>query len=405
MQEIQFVHCDFVYCDDQKGRAGSTRLFQPSRRVKPAPRPALGVSGEAKSHRAAMYCFALVPWVGVSACGAESPAATSTEGGRGVIRCTVPTPRNWERDGVVEAFKTAGELSGWVCLPDQVEWWHAAGKGYRSAKVFQSQRWQNVLLGDNPAGRTRVFIQLDPYPPPRHGTLAAKLPSALKAQTFASPAVREAFVTEAVARVRWYDAQYVCLAMEINAYYEQQPADFDNFVSLFAEAREAIKKIKPDAVVFVSFQYEQLLGRFGGIAGQTVHEPHWELLEKFEPHQDAVGISSYPLASMTPPRFGDPKDLPDNYYSRIAKHTDKPIVFCELGWPSGKKYGGSEESQAQFLRRFGDLTSELDLVLVNYFFLYDTKGYGSVFDSMGLLDASGRPRKGFHVWKTLWSGN
>lgn len=337
--------------------------------------------------------------------GAAAPVPESVGGQRRVIRCTVPTPKNWERDSVIQAFHTAGELSGWVSLPDAVEWWGATGKGFENTKVYQAQRWQNVLLRERLSDPIQVLVQLDPYPPPRRGTLASKLPRALKGQAFGAPAVRSGFIEEAVARVRWYNAKYVCLAMEVNAYHEQQPDDFDNFVSLFAETREAIKKIRPEAVVFVSMQYEQLLGRFGGIAGQKVHEPQWELLEKLEPHQDAVGISSYPLASMKPVRFGDPNDLPDDYYSRIAEHTEKPIIFTELGWSSDKKYGSSEKRQAEFLRRFEKLTRGLDLLMVNYFFLYDTKGYGSVFDSMGLLDKSGRPKEAMSVWKSLWSGS
>jgi hypothetical protein len=141
------------------------------------------------------------------------------------------------------------------------------------------------------------------------------------------------------------------------------------------------------------------------LAGQTVHEPHWELLYKFDPHQDAVGLSSYPMASMNPVTFGDPKDLPDDYYSRVAEHTKKPIVFAELGWSSDQKYGGSEASQAAFLRRFETLTRSLDLRLVNWITLYDGSTFGPPFDTMGLLDSSGKAKDAFHVWKQLWPGN
>ncbi len=320
----------------------------------------------------------------------------------GAIRSTVPTSKNWESDSIIEAFLTADELGGWISIPDPVEWWYALGKDAQTSKVFQDSQWQNYLLREN---NTEIFIQLDPYGSPRQGTLSSKLPDELAGSTFASPAIREAFVREAVARVEWYQPRYVCLAMEINAYYEQQPEDFDHFVSLFAEARQAIKDVSPEAIVFVSFQYEQLLGRFGGEAGQIIHEPHWKLLEKFEPYQDAVGLSSYPMESMDPVNFGDPRNLPDDYYSRVAEHTEKPIVFAELGWSSDRKYGGSKASQAAFLQRFETLTSGLDLRLVNWIALYDGSTFGPPFETMGLLDNRGRPKNAFQVWKELWSGN
>ncbi len=316
-------------------------------------------------------------------------------GTRDVIRCTVPTPRNWHQDNVLGAYRTACQLSGWVCLPDPIEWWAATDGGYQQSKVFQAQQWQNALLRENNA---QVFIQLDPYRPPRTGPLASRLPPQLHNMSFASPAVRKAFTEEAVVRTRWFNAKYICLAMEIDAYHEQQPGDFDNFVSLFAETRAAIKRVSPDAVVFVSFQYEQLLGRFAAVTGRPGHKPQWNLIEKFEQYQDAVGISSYPQLG----GIKDPKKLPDDYYSRIARHTRKPIIFTELGWSTAAKYGGSEATQAEFLRRFDHTTRTLDLALVNYFMLHDTDVFGEFFKPMGLIDASGKPREALAVWKRLW---
>ncbi len=46
-------------------------------------------------------------------------------------------------------------------------------------------------------------------------------------------------------------------------------------------------------VVFVSFQYEQLLGLFGGQGNLRKHAPQWGLFRLFEPETDAIGISSY----------------------------------------------------------------------------------------------------------------
>lgn len=318
-----------------------------------------------------------------------------------VLRASVPTPCDVKKqESVLDAYRTAASLGGCISLPDPLEWWHAEGREFGATRLGAASRWQTVVARQ---GKGEIFVQLDPYPPPRVGPFSDKLPAALKGQDFGSQRVREAFIAEAVARVQAYEARFVCLAMEINAYYEQHPDDFDNFVSLFAEARREIRKIRPDAIVFVSFQYEQLLGRFGGKAGMTVHEPHWELLEKFEPHADAVGISSYPWASFEPIRYGSPADLPADYYSRLAEHTKKPIVFAELGWSTDPKYGGSEESQAEFLRRFEKMTEPLDLRLVNYFILNDTPIFGPVFESMGLYDRTGKPKPALKVWQRLWT--
>ncbi len=311
-----------------------------------------------------------------------------------VLRCTVPTPINWESQNVLGAYKTAAKVGDWVCLPDPVEWWHGTSESFQESDVFKALPWRKAVLGEH---SLKVFVQFDPYPPPRKGRLQPKLPSRLSTNSFANPAVREAFVAETLARVQWYDARFVCLAMEINAYYEEQPDDFDNFVALFVEARRAIKKDRPDAIVFVSFQYEQLLGKAAALTGKP-HAPHWELLQKFESLQDAVGISSYPQLG----GFRKPSDIPPDYYDQLRKHTKLPIVFTEIGWTTASSHGGSAESQAEFLRRFENMTAKLDLLLVNHFFLYDNEAFGEFFSRMGLLDGNGTPRPAYAVWRSMW---
>jgi hypothetical protein len=108
------------------------------------------------------------------------------------------------------------------------------------------------------------------------------------------------------------------------------------------------------------------------------------------------------MESLSPPRYGDPDDLPSNYYSQIAGKTSKPIIFAELGWPSDPAFGGSPQKQAAFLRRLPTLFTGLDVQLVNWMFLYDVQGYGPVFDSMGFFDNKGRAKPAWNAWRSLW---
>lgn len=305
-----------------------------------------------------------------------------------------PTPRRWNGEGFTEAFAVAAKLVPIICLPDPVDYWHARGDKPESSKPFRDSRWQKYLLDRH---ELKVFVQMDPYPS-RRGDIT-NLPAQIKRGSFADSALREAFVADALQRLEIYEPKYICLAMEINAYHEQHPDDFANFVSLFKETRRAIKKRSPEALVFVSFQYEQFLGKFGGQAGLPEHEPSWELFDRFGDEIDAIGISSYPMQSLAPQRFGPAAELPDDYYARIGRHTDKPIVFAELGWSSDPAFGGSPESQAAFLQRLPRLLDGLDVRLVNYNFLFDAKGFGKVFDAMGLIAADGSVKPALPVWQ------
>lgn len=313
------------------------------------------------------------------------------------LRSVVPTPRSWTGPEVSAAFELAGQLGPVVSLPDPVDWFDAAGKPASASKAYRDATWQRVLCERN---RLNVFVQMDPYRD-RRGPIPG-LPRSVAANSFSDPLLRRAFIADAVQRAALYRPPLMCLAMEINAYYEQRPDDFEHFVTLFAEARAALRRVKPDTLVFVSFQYEQLLGRFGGQGGLPAHEPHWELLARFEPHADAIGISSYPLEQFSPPRYGDPAALPDDYYRRITEHTALPIVFAELGWPSDARFGGSPQRQAAFIQRLPELLAGMPVLLVNWNFLHDAQGYGEVFESMGLIDRNGREKPALHAWKRTW---
>ena len=314
------------------------------------------------------------------------------------IKCVSPTPKSWSRDDVILAFESAGKIGRMVNLSDPVDLWHAKGKSAESSKPYQDHRWQSVMLKQYDL---EPFIQMDPYKN-RRGKIP-DLPSGVKSASFSDPVLRKAFIADAVWRTKLYEPRFLCLAMEINSYYEQNPGDFGYFVSLFKEARKAVKEISPETLVFVSFQYEQLLGKFGGQGDLRKHKPHWHLLEMFEPDQDAVGISTYPMESFVPTKFGPASALPDDYYRVLREHTKKPIIFTEVGWPSDSDFGGSPQSQAAFLKRFQVLIKDLNVPLVNWYFLYDLKGYGPVFESMGLFDSKGKPKPSYAVWSRLWA--
>ena len=316
------------------------------------------------------------------------------------LKSIIPTPRNWSSEGMTESFKIAGELGSVISLPDPVDWFDAKGYPVTQSKAFKEAQWHRPLLEQN---NLQVFIQMDPYR--NRGGAIPDLPDTVNSRSFADPIIRKAFIADALQRVQLYKPKYICLAMEINAYYENHPDDFPNFISLFKETRKKIKKIQPDAMVFVSFQYEQFLGKFGGQGHLPKHPPHWILFKMFEPEADAIGISSYPMKSFVPTRFGSPAQIPAEYYNQMRKHTSKPIVFTELGWPVDPEFGGSPQSQAEFLRRLPELTSDLDLRLVNWFFLFDNKGHGKVFDSMGIIDSKGQKKPGFSAWQNLWNQN
>ncbi|RMF91758.1 MAG: hypothetical protein D6733_00300 [Methanobacteriota archaeon] len=167
------------------------------------------------------------------------------------------------------------------------------------------------------------------------------------------PAFRERWMAEARELARDFRPEYISLGNEINDYFYLHPEELDAYVSLFDETKREIKKVSPETKVLVVFSYNHLL-----------ENEQWELLETFDSRADVIGITTYPWK-----QYGAPEDMPDDYYSRIAMHTTRPIAFTEIGWISDPP--SSEKRQSQFLLRFLELTKDLDVEMVNWLFLHE----------------------------------
>ncbi len=201
---------------------------------------------------------------------------------------------------------------------------------------------------------------------------------------------------KAVEYARQYQPPYMGLGIEVNLFRERWPDDFEAFVALFDETYDLIKAESPDTQVFTVFQLERLGGFQGGLFGGT-NDPaqaEWDIFDRF-PKADFFAFTTYPGIV-----FGSPDEIPDDYYSAITQHTDKPIAFTEIGWPSEvgiEGWGSSEDEQAAFVQRFFDLTAGLAPKLEIWSFLYD-QGLSDPFQGLGLLRPDGSQRPAWQAW-------
>lgn len=172
--------------------------------------------------------------------------------------------------------------------------------------------------------------------------------------------------------------------------------DFDTYVSVFNELAAAIHEVSPETMVFPVFQLERLKGMQGGLFGGK-NDPstaRWSIIERFT-EADAIAFTTYPGLI-----YRTPAEIPDDYYSEIAEHVNKPILFTEIGWPSQSiaTYTNSEASQAAYVDRLFALTQDLKPKVLLWSFLYDQKT-AAPFDSMGLIKSDGAEKEAFAAWK------
>jgi hypothetical protein len=191
---------------------------------------------------------------------------------------------------------------------------------------------------------------------------------------------------------------YLGVGVEINSFlWEKSPEDLEWFVTAFPQVVAAVHEVSPDTKVFPGFQLERLRGLKSGLYGEQDTDPEWELIDLF-PDADVIGFTTYPGLI-----FNSPNEIPDDYYIEILQHTDKPIVFTEVGWQAGGELGdwsGTPEDQADFVAtRVGELAVLSDMLI--WSFLWDQEAAPEPFATMGLIDRSGQTRPAFDLWRNL----
>jgi hypothetical protein len=192
---------------------------------------------------------------------------------------------------------------------------------------------------------------------------------------------------------------YLGFGVEINSFlWEEAPEDFERFVELFPEIVATVHRVSPETVVFPGFQLERLRGYKSGLFGGVDTQPEWNLIGRF-PDADAIGFTTYPGLI-----FAKPSEIPDDYYTEILEHTNKPVVFTEVGWQAGGDFGewsGTPEKQANFVRgRIGEIAESANMVI--WSFLWDQDAGPAPFATMGLVDGSGEDRPALADWQDLF---
>lgn len=249
-------------------------------------------------------------------------------------------------------------------------------------------------------GQKFVVLEVDPVADRRHVGI---LPPELEGKTFADPEVRDPVKRFAVALATQLKPDYLAISVEINGYYESNPEDFENFVTLHKETYDLVKALNPNVQFFVAFNLEALQGFFAGLDQYATHPPQWFLIDKFEPKLDAVGFSTLPFAF-----YITPLQLPDDYLSRIERYTTRDILFTEVGWP------GSPDSPLYTLETQRDyliaMASQMDRTkqakLITWTTMYDAEPDSVTlitnnFKILGLYNHLDEPKPALDIWKQI----
>lgn len=313
------------------------------------------------------------------------------------------SPRSCDQAGFLDAFAKASIVSSVGVVQVPFAWDRFRGfTDYRSYTAAYDWMVAPVFADGKTAfehfGLKKAFWLS--ITDPTHAE-RLNLPVEMPQADFANADLASAYVAECVWLADHFKPDYLAIGAEIDSYINASSAtERSAMLNAIASARSAIQVAHPDTVVFVYFQYENV-----------VQKNLWDLIEPFASASDVYAFSTYPSLTANRPNSGRlANSLPADYFAPITTKlgTLKPVVFAELGHPSSPTaFGsGSPQEQADLINWFfAGLPAKTMLIAWTY--LYDLD-MGSVysseanayFGSMGLLRSTA-PAAATPAW-TAW---
>jgi len=297
------------------------------------------------------------------------------------------------------AFKLAGENGELILIQRAPPWEEFLPGGAISADTLDLTREEKGLAEENGLA---IFAAVDPLDAADRGRLASP-PEDLADAGFGNARVRSAFIAYAQYLALNLKPRYMALGMEVDLYEAARPDDFDNFVSLYFEAYDAVKDISPETLVFPTFQMEAIQNLLSppGQAGQPGLTNRWDLVLRFEPKVDVLAVTTYPSFA-----FKTPSNIPADYYDQLRRYSDAPIAIAAAGYSSGPgREGineGTEEEQAAFLRRLFQDAQRLYMTFVVWFASTDPAIVQAppldLLQHIGLRRSGGSAKPAWQVW-------
>lgn len=208
---------------------------------------------------------------------------------------------------------------------------------------------------------------------------------------------------EKLKRVTGGKMSYISLGNEADVYFSKHPKELDDYISFYGKAKEEVEKVFPGCKTGITIKAENLL------TGKEPNATSKKLLEV----SDVAMFNYYPVQNYKPRK---PEQVEEDMAKLKEMSGDKPIVFQEIGYPTNKKLGSSEKSQAQFVQlTFKQLLADDRVKFANFMMLHDftpaiadflaqnygftNKNYRPMVQTLGFRKSTGKPKLAWEAFK------
>ncbi|MBW9259148.1 MAG: hypothetical protein K1562_16170 [Candidatus Thiodiazotropha sp. (ex. Lucinisca nassula)] len=222
------------------------------------------------------------------------------------------------------------------------------------------------------------------------------------------PDVIDAYVSYCRSMIQRFKPDYFIYGMEVDSVeLDVQSAEFRALESMVSIIYEMLREEFPKLPLVLTFM----------LAPEEDMDKRKLMVERLLPYSDIYAVSFYPY--LFDEIGGDSDKIPPNLISRVRSYIgNKPFAIAETGfnaktWHLLNRFiwvPGSETSQANFVSFLLNEANSLNAVFVNWWVPRDLdrlwakmKDAGadpvlSQWNSNGLVDSEGIPRKGLKVW-------
>jgi hypothetical protein len=197
---------------------------------------------------------------------------------------------------------------------------------------------------------------------------------------------------------------YFFIGNEISFYWEQDSADYLNWVGFYNQAYDSVKIHSPSSKIGTVFNYEHLSGN-GKLIGWNT--PYWNALNIIDTSKiDILGLTVYPFFN-----YAAADTIPLNYLTPLFnKMGNKPIAITETGWPADSLLANwycSPQQQVNYVNKLFAIINGQNVEAVNWLYLYylmdKSTDENKISASIALHDSMGNVQPAMPVWLTYCS--
>lgn len=295
-------------------------------------------------------------------------------------------------------------------LEEGVPWTEAlAGSEYHP-----NMMWQWNLRKIKSAKDKKIFVSISPINQSRNGLADYRgksthmgLPTGFAGRRFNDADVKRAYLSYAEETIRFYQPDFLAIAIEANELYFNNREAWSDFVELYIETYTALKLNHPELPIF----FTTALHVMNQMRPETADA--WGELSVLWDYADIAAISYYPYMQY-PLDLGNPVAMLDE----LREHTDKPLAISESGYPAqtidfpGLDYiPASEQLQAEVLFRFllYAYRDQYEFMIVwthrdfdQLMVTTNMPAYSALWRDTGLISETGRKRFAGDVWDAFY---